>query len=94
MPNSEKIIKGLKEAEIMLTKAVDRNGEMSVIVAFYCLNRVTNALAMLKEQEAKTPVECVHDHYWYYTCPTCGTHEELFREWNYCPFCGQAVKWE
>lgn len=49
---------------------------------------------LLKEQEAKTPVECEHNGYWYYTCPTCGNHEELFREWNYCPFCGQAVKWE
>ena len=57
-------------------------------------NRVTNAIAMLKEHEAKTPVECEHNGYWYYTCPTCGNHEELFREWNYCPFCGQEVKWE
>lgn len=53
-----------------------------------------DALALLKEQEAKTPVEREDEGYWYYACPTCGNHEELFREWNYCPFCGQAVKWE
>ena len=47
-----KVIKGLKETEIMLTQAVDRGGEMAVMGAFKCLNRVKNALALLKEQEA------------------------------------------
>ncbi len=52
-------------------------------------------LSTLKEQEAKSPVIRERHGYWDYVCPTCGSHdEELFREWNYCPFCGQAVKWE
>lgn len=53
------------------------------------------AIAMLKEQEAKSPVVRKKNGYWDYVCPTCGSRdEELFREWNYCPFCGQKVKWE
>lgn len=52
------------------------------------------SLVLPKEREAKTPIEYEHNGYWYYICPTCEKHEELFREWNYCPFCGQKVKWE
>ena len=48
----EKVIKGLEETEIMLKQAVDRGGEMAVMGAFKCLNNVTDALALLKEQEA------------------------------------------
>jgi len=61
-----------------------------------CIAAVNNdAIALLKEQEAKTPVEYEHNGYWYNICPTCGNHdEELLRQWNYCPFCGQKVKWE
>lgn len=47
----EKVIKGLEEAEVMLIQAVDRGGEMAVMGAFKCLNRVTDALALLKEQD-------------------------------------------
>ena len=53
------------------------------------------ALELLEGQEAKSPVVHEKNGYWNYVCPTCGSHgEEFFREWNYCPFCGQAVKWE
>lgn len=57
MPDREKVIKGLEETEIMLTQAVDRGGEMAVMGAFKCLNCVTDALALLKEQEPKTVKE-------------------------------------
>lgn len=53
MTNLEKVIKGLEEAEIILAQAVDRGGEMAVMGAFRCLNRVTDALAMLKAQEPR-----------------------------------------
>ena len=49
MTDREKIIKWLEETEIMLIQAVDSGGEMSVMGAFKCLNRVTDAIAMLKE---------------------------------------------
>lgn len=50
--DNEKIIKRLEEAKLMLTQAVDRGGEMAVMGAFKCLNSVTDALTLLKEQEA------------------------------------------
>lgn len=46
MTDHEKVVKGLEETKIMLTQAVDRGGEMA---AFKCLNRVKDAIAMLKE---------------------------------------------
>ena len=51
--DGEKVIKGLEETEIMLKQAVDRGGDMAVMGAFKCLNNVTDAIAMLKEQEAE-----------------------------------------
>ena len=53
MPDREKVIEGLEETEIMLIQAVDRGGEMAVMGAFKCLNRVTDALVLLKEQEPR-----------------------------------------
>jgi len=53
------------------------------------------AIALLKKQEAKRPVVREKNGYWDHVCPTCGSlDEELGYEWNYCPFCGQAVNWE
>lgn len=49
MTDREKVVQGLEETGIMLTQAVDRGGEMAVMGAFKCLNRVTDALALLKE---------------------------------------------
>ena len=49
----EKVIKGLEEAEIMLIQAVDRGGKMAAMGALKCLNRVTDAIALLKAQEAE-----------------------------------------
>lgn len=51
MTDKEKIIKGLEETEIILTQAVDRGGEMSVIWAFHCLNHVTDAITLLKGEK-------------------------------------------
>ena len=53
MPDREKVIEGLEETEIMLIQAVDRGGEMAVMGAFKCLNHVTDALVLLKEQEPR-----------------------------------------
>lgn len=53
MSDMEKVIKGLEVTESMLTKAVDRGGEMAVTCAFNCLNNVTRAIALLKEQGAR-----------------------------------------
>lgn len=58
MIDREKVIKGLEEAETRLTQAVDRGGQMSVMGAFKCLNRVTDAIALLKEQEEREERIC------------------------------------
>ena len=49
--DQEKVIKELEDAKIILTKAVDRGGAMYVMSAFNCLNSVTRAIDLLKEQE-------------------------------------------
>jgi len=78
MIDRDKVIKGLEETEIMLTQAVDRGGEMAVMGAFKCLNRVKDALALLKEQEQKL------------VCPKCNGQPKSV----ICGLCGQAVKLE
>lgn len=56
-----------------------------------------DALAMLKEQEAK-PVKITknaYNHKFYY-CPNCGRgfEDTYYKRPLYCDKCGQAVKWE
>lgn len=108
MIDREKVIKGLEETKIILTQAVDRGGEMSVIWAFHCLNHVTDALELLKEQEPAKPREERHEvkvsHYWgdevevlsKFYCPHCGTMIAKGKSEHYprCMWCGQEVKWE
>lgn len=101
MPDREKVIRGLEETEIMLKQAVDRGGEMAVMGAFKCYNHVSDAIAMLKEQEAKIPLIMQDIEGIWSTCPTCGNKLRaiLAMEMNtyfpkYCQECGQAVKWE
>ena len=51
-----------------------------------------DALALLKEQEAVTPkyIDGKRNHF--IKCGKCNT--DLMRGMKYCPYCGQAVKWE
>lgn len=64
---------------------------------------IDDAIALLKEQEAKTVMESTN----MYTglpithCPKCGISLDRYlygRQYegqiNYCPMCGQAIKWE
>ena len=83
----EKVIKGLEEAEIMLIQAVDRGGEMAVMEAFKCLNRVTDALTLLKEQAAVEPKLDAFGHPY---CPKCKIL--VYETWKFCPHCGKQVK--
>ena len=87
MIDREKVIAGL----MMLA---DRKND-NTCEGLKCCKIAEDALALLKEQEAKSPIIHEKNGYWNYVCPICGSrNEELFREWDYCPFCGQAVKWE
>jgi hypothetical protein len=59
---------------------------------------VSDALALLKEQEPVKPLKMAVDHVrkepvvFSYECPVCMCG--LQRHWVACPICGQAVKWE
>jgi hypothetical protein len=56
-----------------------------------------DVLALLKEQEAVEPKKTAYqrvDHTiaYRYRCGTCDM--SIFPSYKYCPFCGQAVKWD
>ena len=87
MPDLKKVIKTFR------TRIISDSEEFNTVEI--PVDEAEQILALLKEQEAKSPVIREKNGYWDHVCPTCGSHdEELFHEWNYCPFCGQAVKWE
>lgn len=96
MTDREKVIKGLECC--LGSNDCDVESKEDCPYKGMCLCAMTlyfDVLALLKKQEAKRPVVREKNGYWDHVCPTCGSHdEELFREWNYCPFCGQEVKWE
>ena len=100
MTDIEKVIKGLEGTEIMLKQAVDRGGEMAVMGAFKCYNHVSDALAMLKEQEAKTveSIQMDRSNKWGADltgyCPSCKRPLKLRFNQRFCGECGQEVKWE
>lgn len=56
---------------------------------------VSDALALLKEQEA-IPLQYseTREEYWHYEsiCPKCGNRWISMGEDHFCPCCGQAVK--
>ena len=55
---------------------------------------LTDALALLKEQEAVKPeVEVLNEIDRLYKCPRCHKHF-FYEKQKYCDQCGQAVKWE
>lgn len=53
------------------------------------------AIAMLKEQEAKkVNISQTHCGMKYGLCPQCGKQIDTLVNPNYCGCCGQEVKWE
>ena len=85
MPDREKVI---KKAERIMCSTVDRD-----IIDSFC----EDVLALLKEQEAVEPKKTAYqrvDHTiaYRYRCGTCDM--SIFPSYKYCPFCGQAVKWD
>lgn len=95
MIDRKTIIKELEETGIMLTQVI-RGGEMSIMEAFYCFNRITDMLTVLKKQEPIAPVyneEKYGDH-----LPHCGNCEKVlpnsavYGQINFCHYCGKAVK--
>ena len=52
---------------------------------------VSDAVALLKEQEAVEPLKQLEQAEWT-VCGNC--YEHLIHKWTFCPYCGRAVKWE
>ena len=106
MPDREKIIKGLQIERECVSRDCDRDcGKCDLVQERdWLLSVYDDALALLKEQEAKPMTE--YDDGW--DCPRCGLKlvgktasgypcneldlpdDEIVK---YCPVCGQAVKW-
>lgn len=94
MPDSKKVIEGLKKAaeELARYAPMKVNGR--------CQMYFDGAIHLLKEQEAVKPSVDVDT----YVCPNCGHRLEvqgklgdnvIFDErYNFCPACGKAVKWD
>ena len=86
----KQVMNGLEEAETMLIRAVDRGGEMAVMGAFKCLNRVTEAITMLKEQpEIILCKDCKH-RYKGWCCAKHHVLEEVKADF----FCGDGERKE
>lgn len=97
----EKVIKGLEATEIMLKQAVDRGGEMAVMGAFKCYNHVSDAIDLLKKQEAVKPVRDEKTgRCW--LCGNCGmfvgfedNDDNDPNEFDkFCRECGRPVSWK
>ena len=86
MIDREKVIKGL---ESLHTRLLDVAMQDSVVMLD--VSMVANAIALLKEQDAKMVV--VQDD-GCTCCPTCGNELYSWPTQKYCDECGQAVKWE
>ena len=84
MPDREKVIQGLEVVRNAIVDGYIHEPDQAV-------NAITDALALLKEQEA---VEPKHNPLsptdWF--CGKCGMCISRFH--NYCPSCGQEVRWE
>ena len=96
MPDVENVIKGLKYLHDV--KRWSPNESEESITARR--NITWDALALLKAQEPVEPVVDIDT----WKCGKCGhtlEHQELLGEnvlfheqYNYCPECGRAVKWD
>ena len=92
----EKVIKELHDARRYL-----EDKEWSDRGASQHIDAINDALALLKEQEAKQTPKDIKSYYGlaggpHGVCPSCCTTipRILGQETRSCPFCGQAVKWE
>ena len=94
--NREKVIRGLEISIISDTDAGFSTIEIPV-------QQAENILALLKEQEPQRIVKKWHNNplgdYSRLHCPKCDNEIERPRfiklhDVSYCPYCGQAVKWE
>lgn len=93
MTNREKVIKGLKCCAAM---SGDECRECpyghecrDTDLPYGMPHLAADALTLLKEQEPVRPDYSPYYQEWY--CGNCG--KMIPRAYNYCGYCGQAVKW-
>ncbi len=105
MSNIEKVIDGLEMLRFFNQRAgrelwADKPHDIQETDIVNADTIYTDALALLKEQESKKPIfKRFEFHYASYDeyenrtyCPKCKI--QLIQQVNYCPKCGQAVKWD
>lgn len=86
MADIESVVKGLNDIGAFIASRLGYEQARNYF------KTIDNAIAMLKEQEAVEPVNIR----WEMginggNCPKCMNWVQ--RTYNYCPFCGKAVKW-
>jgi len=92
MPDREKVKIGLQciiDGSVRCEScgyAIDNHGNPSCQQ-----NCASDALVLLKEQEAVKPVKQIEENEWT-VCGHC--HKHIISNWIACPYCGKAVKWE
>lgn len=93
----KKVIEDLNVAKNMLICPQMLNHEMHIRIG----QAISAAITLLKKQEPKPMLEVEDDdlYAWSpedvsYYCPRPGCGKEISYNYNYCPFCGQAVKLE
>lgn len=88
--NREKVIEGLKQHRDGRFHSCDNCPYVNVTNCQFKL--YSDALALLKEQEAVRPkyVDGKRNHF--IKCGKCNT--DLMRGMKYCSYCGRAVKWD
>lgn len=56
---------------------------------------IRDALALLKEREAKPPIINENSYGWkFYYCPSCKKEFYQNHKFRFCEKCGQEVKWD
>lgn len=99
MIDRKKVVKGLEEISDYFFSVYHHSKDREEInKAKDRCDAVEDALALLKEQE---PMQVKMDMYGNAYCPWCSTDrtiemgaQRLHLGTQFCPYCGQAVKWE
>ena len=98
MIDREKVLKGLECCSQMTGNACRQcpyDEECAKMIGSGSAHLCSDALALLKEQEAVEPIlkrEGRNKYYNYYVCPCCD--EEVVYDQNYCSECGAKFMWE
>ena len=98
MNNLEKVIKGLVSCNSASCQKCPYNEKKECNDrGFFYSQAIEDAIQLLKEQEPKAVLH-INDGYYCPRCSTIATRtmgvQEIRLGTKYCPYCGQAVKWE